>query len=317
MNTPIAPSHAEKGSSETTPPDFIVGAYASLPFDRRDQETYYSLLATQKWINGLEIPFPGDLSESLPWLSRQIADHWNANTITAIPGTMVNVGKNPAFGLASADEDGRASALKFTNRICKSVQELADRTGRSVMKYIQLHSAPTRAAHSDAFARSLDEIATWNWSGARIVIEHCDAPREDHEPERGFLELADECTIAAEHDVKVHINWGRSCLENRDAATPLQHITLARDKGVLAGVMFSGAGDKDTQYGYPWVDGHLPAYPDEPTSWMTPDQVRQCTQAALGTPGVYFGAKVCVPSESSLNERLAMLKNIRDAALGE
>ena len=317
MNTPIAPSHAEKGSSETTPPDFIVGAYASLPFDRRDQETYYSLLATQKWINGLEITFPGDLSESLPWLSRQIADHWNANTITAIPGTMVNVGKNPAFGLASADEDGRASALKFTNRICKSVQELADRTGRSVIKYIQLHSAPTRAAHSNAFARSLDEIATWNWSGARIVIEHCDAPREDHEPEKGFLELADECTIAAEHDVKVHINWGRSCLENRDAATPLQHITLARDKGVLAGVMFSGAGDKDTQYGYPWVDGHLPAYPDEPTSWMTPDQVRQCTQAALGTPGVYFGAKVCVPSESSLNERLAMLKNIRDAALGE
>ena len=268
MNTP-----------KTTTPDFIVGVYASLPFDRRD--------------------------------------HWNSNTITAIPGTMVNVGKNPAFGLASADEDGRAAALEFTERICKAVQELASRTGRSVVKYVQLHSAPTRGAHSDAFARSLGEIATWDWSGARIVIEHCDAPREDHEPEKGFLELADECTIAAEHDVKLHINWGRSCLEDRDAATPLRHITTARDKGVLAGVMFSGAGDKDTQYGYPWVDGHLPAYPDEPTSWMTPDRIRECAHAALGTPGVYLGAKVCVPSESSLNERVAMLKDIHDAALGE
>ena len=133
MNTP-----------KTTSPDFIVGAYASLPFDRRDQETYYSLLAEQNWINGLEIPFPGDLTESLPWLSRQIADHWDSSTITAIPGTMVNVGKNPKFGLASADEDGRAAALEFTDRICTAVQELASRTSRSAIKYVQLHSAPTR-----------------------------------------------------------------------------------------------------------------------------------------------------------------------------
>ncbi|MDU7286841.1 DUF4862 family protein [Corynebacterium kroppenstedtii] len=69
--------------------------------------------------------------------------------------------------------------------------------------------------------------------------------------------------------------------------------------------------------GYPWVDGHLPAYPDEPRSWMTADRIRECAHAALDTPGVYLGAKVCVPSESSLNERVAMLKNIYDAALGE
>jgi hypothetical protein len=172
MNTPLTTSPAEPDSSETPRPDFIVGAYTSLPFDRRDQETYYSLLSEQAWINGLEIPFPGDLTESLPWLSHQIADHWNSNTITAIPGTMVNVSKNHKFGLASADEDGRDAALEFTDRICKAVQELASRTGRSVIKYVQLHSAPTTGAHSETFACSLDEIATWDWSGARIVIEH-------------------------------------------------------------------------------------------------------------------------------------------------
>lgn len=59
--------------------------------------------------------------------------------------------------------------------------------------------------------------------------------------------------------MKLHINWGRSCLEDRDAATPLQHITTARDKRVLAGVMFSGAGDKDTQYGWLPVGRRPPA----------------------------------------------------------
>ena len=45
-------------------PSFVVGAYASLPQGREAQETYYDLLGEQPWIEGTELPFPGDLADT-------------------------------------------------------------------------------------------------------------------------------------------------------------------------------------------------------------------------------------------------------------
>jgi len=79
---------------------------------------------------------------------------------------------------------------------------------------------------------------------------------------------------------------------------------------VLDGIVFSGAGPEETQYGYSWIDGHLPAQADEPTSLMDTEQIGRCAQAAIAGGAEYLGAKVCVPKDASLEQRLAMLTGI-------
>lgn len=293
---------------------FVVGAYASLPTGREAQENYYALLAEQPWICGIEIPYPGDLAENWEWLYAQLPEHWDATTITAIPGTMVNVGKNPDFGLASADAEGREAAFDFTNAIREVVNRMADRRGGAVVARVQLHSAPTNRAEAAVYQDSLGKLVELDWSGAQLVTEHCDSPREGHKPEKGFLTIAEEIEIARQTGTGIHINWGRSCLEERDAKAPLAHIQQAGEAGVLAGVLFSGAGPEATQYGYEWIDGHLPATPDEPTSLMTPEVIAEAAAAGRAGGASYLGAKICVPSAASLEERLGMLQTIYQAA---
>ena len=92
---------------------FIIGAYASHPAPEL-QEDYYKLLAQQPWINGLEMPYPGQIATDNELLAGLLSADWDFNTITAIPGTMQNVGKDANFGLASPDRDGREAALAFT-----------------------------------------------------------------------------------------------------------------------------------------------------------------------------------------------------------
>ena len=85
---------------------FVLGAYASLPAPELEAD-YYQLLATQPWVSGVEIPYPGQLATQAPLLASRLAKHWNFNTITAIPGTMQHVWKDANFGLASPDDAGR------------------------------------------------------------------------------------------------------------------------------------------------------------------------------------------------------------------
>ena len=87
---------------------------------------------------------------------------------------------------------------------------------------------------------------------------------------------------------------------------------------MLDGIVFSGAGPEETQYGYSWIDGHLPAQADEPTSLMDEVQIARCAQAAVAGGVEYLGAKVCIPKGVSLEQRLAMLEGIyRACGLGE
>ena len=66
---------------------------------------------------------------------------------------------------------------------------------------------------------------------------------------------------------------------------------------------------EETQYGYSWVDGHLPGQSDEPASLMSDAEIKRCAQAAIEGGCNYLGAKMCVPKDASLEERLAMLTN--------
>ena len=288
---------------------FIIGAYASHPAPELEAD-YYRLLARQPWVSGVEIPYPGQLATRVDLLASHLAEHWDFNTITAIPGTMQNVGKHASFGLASPDEAGRRAALDFTRALREDLAALNDRAGRAVVTRVQLHSAPTRTADADAFKRSLETLQEWDWYGARLVVEHCDRYVPEQSPEKGFLSLEDEIGIVGQLGIGIHINWGRSVIEGRDASTAYEHVREAGERGVLDGIIFSGAGPQETRYGYGWIDGHLPAQADEPASLMSGDEIARCARRAIAGGVEYVGAKVCVPDDASLERRLAMLENI-------
>ena len=296
---------------------FVIGAYASHPAPELEAD-YYRLLADQPWVSGVEMPYPGQLATQGEVLASHLAPRWDFNTITAIPGTMQNVWKNENFGLASPDEAGRAAALDFTRALRDDLAALCDRAGRALVARVQLHSAPTRLAQEDAFKRSLAELATWDWCGAHLVIEHCDKYVPEQNPEKGFLSLESEIDIVSEAGIGIHLNWGRSAVEGRSADTAYEHVLEAGKRGVLDGIIFSGAGPEETQYGYSWIDGHLPAQADEPTSLMNEAEIARCAKAAIEGGANYLGAKVCVPKDASLEKRLEMLTNIyRACGLGE
>ena len=291
---------------------FIVGAYASMP-DTNKQDEYYRLLGQLDWVNGIEIPYPGDLADNATWLAERLCPQWDSNTITAIPGTMQNVGKNPLFGLACADEEGRGLAIAQAKQISEVARELSDYLGHAAVSKVQVHSAPTRLADASAFRTSLEELKELDWGGATIVVEHCDRFIKEQPPEKGFLSLTEEIEICRTLGLKIHINWGRSAVEGRSAATPYEHILEAGQSGVLAGVFFSGAGSQECAYGYAWIDGHLPAQPDEPSSLMSEEEISRCSKAAIRGGAKYLGAKICVPKDAPLEQRIRMLKTIYNA----
>lgn len=298
-------------------PEFIVGAYASLPQGRPSQELYYMLLGEQSWVRGTELPFPGDLAneDDRHWLAEHLPAHWHTNSVTAIPGTMRRMNEDPWFGLASPQEAGRRDAIGFFEDLRRAVADVARVRGAQDIAYIELHSAPRRVADAERMEESLRLLASWDWSGARLVIEHCDRYIDGQEPEKGFLRLDDEIALCKELGIGLTVNWGRSAVEGRSARTALEHVRRCADADALTGLMFSGAGPEETIYGYPWIDGHLPMNPDEPTSLMDADAIAECMHAAntQKRPIAYVGAKVCVPRDATLDERVRYLSHIHEA----
>lgn len=293
---------------------FIVGAYASLPASRSEQEEFYGALAAQPWVNGLEIPFRARISDDVEWFASQLSEHFSTNMLTPIPGVMHKLGENSGFGLASNDDGGRAAALDYLLNASWAIKEVNDAANRQVFTHVALHSAPTGGAHVDAFARSLEVASQWDWDGARLVIEHQDEFIEGQDPQKGFLSLADEMRAAADHGIQVVINWGRSAIEGRNPDTPLAHVQVAGDAGVLGGVIFSGAHDQPNSFGPAWNDDHVPLHEDEPTSLMTAARVGAVATAARAYPVSLLGAKVSIGADVPLSTRLDMLRRIAMSA---
>ncbi|MBN9644689.1 DUF4862 family protein [Corynebacterium mendelii] len=293
----------------TSPTPFVVGAYASMPGDSAGQARYYDMLADTGWVTGIEVPFPGQLADhdSRDWLGGQLAGRFPHSIVTAIPGTMVNVWRDKNFGLGSPDELGRKQAIDFTARIHAAVTAVHATHGQ-IFDAVAVHSAPTHLRTAKDFTESLKEVLSWEWGDTRIIIEHCDKDTASHTPEKGFLPIEEELAIAGQLGIKVSVNWGRIAVEARNGEEPNTLIGTAAKTGCLAGVVFSGASPAQTIYGGPWADGHLPASDDEPTSLMTPEIIAEAT--GLAGEVDFFGAKCCVPPESGLDERLAMLTRI-------
>ena len=284
----------------------VVGTYPVDPTDPEDSRRFYAALDRSGLYGALELPADAGGARTVP---AAVPPGWSL-VVTAIPGTMRQMAADPTFGLASTDEEGRRRALDFAGVLREDVARLT-REGRRTLA-VQLHSAPRGLGSGAALQRSLTELAAWDWSGAHLTVEHCDALLPDHAPEKGFLPLESEIEAvlrtaeATGVDVGITVNWARSVIETRRPQEAERHVRRAAEDGVLAGVMFSSCAPVATEFGYPWIDAHLPSREvagAPPASLLTATHVRDCL-AASGSP-LYAGLKVDVRPRGLAPEELA------------
>ena len=307
---------------------YILGAYVTSPnlftWDPQSEESYFQGLKTLEHVRGLELPFWGELHLfDEAWLLKNLDPQWD-NALTCIPGLMKAMSENPQFGLASDDPTGRQSALEFMDRARQGVLTLNQNADRLATIAVHLTSSPQKSvpgvsSSTASFQRSLETLKTWDWQGAKLTIEHCDAYLEDHPPEKGFLILEDEISATleanrnnSENPVGITVNWGRSVLEKRHVDGAVDHIRQAREAGLLCGLMFSGCTDQKTPYGV-WKDTHMPPpqvgdneyYAEH--SLMTADEIIRCLQESHFDSLSYLGIKIMLmPEGASLEERIGV-----------
>ncbi len=301
---------------------YIVGAYAAAPPAGSDPVAVAAFLdgaAALPGFRGFELPYIGDSDSFSSSTPANVDPSWDL-VVTAIPGTVGRTAADPSFGLASTAPAGRAAALRFTDGLRSAVLGLNDRAGRRAVIAVELHSAPTGYADRSAFRASLESIAGWDWDGAALTVEHCDAARPGQPAQKGYLPLADEIDAVAGLPgfAGVTVNWGRSAIEGRSAATAIEHIDQARSRGLLAGVMLSGASDRDGTFGAAWSDAHLPpsaaadgepGLASEQTSLLGPAEIADSLQHAGGEQ-LFTGLKIGVrPVDLPLDARIAYLRN--------
>ena len=218
---------------------YIIGAYATAPslgIENKlvEKEFYDKLIESIPELRGLEIPFWGKEIHSYGsnFLIDIVNPNWD-NVLTCIPGTMLSLKKNPKFGLASDDNNGRIEALNMHKIANQKIKDINNKFGRKSFIAIQIASAPSNSKEGvrssiDSFFISLDEILSWDWGGAKIVIEHCDTFIKNQSFEKGFLTLDDEIKILSSfnenYEVGITINWARSAIEGKSSNKPIEHL---------------------------------------------------------------------------------------------
>ena len=251
---------------------FIVGAYATAPSlgggSEEEERDFYRLLTEScPSIRGLEIPFWGENLHqfSSDFLYEMMKDDWES-VLTCIPGTMSALSEDKHFGLASADEESRKRAVAMHRKANQRVRECNEHFGHQAILSVQIATAPSMpvdgvSSSLDGLEKSLEEMLAWDWQGARVVIEHCDAAIDKRRFEKGFLSLHEEMEMLEKFSDSFSpgatVNWARSAIEGRSPDTPVDHLAMLRDKGLLSGLIFSGVSEQDEAYGE-WKDAHMP-----------------------------------------------------------
>lgn len=251
---------------------FVIGAYATAPSLGGDdinleRQFYEQLINSIPEIKGFEIPFWGEEIHRFgtEFLLEFLQPEWN-HVLTCIPGSVKGVEKNPSFGLASNDIKGRSDAVRMHIRANQMVRKINMHSGRPSILAVHIATAPSVPVDGvtssvDSLLLSMNEILSWDWMGARIVIEHCDSYVGTHPFEKGFMSIDEEISVlksfAGNFKVGLAINWARSAIEGRSSSTVVDHLKLARKNKLLSGFFFSGVSDKDGSYGL-WKDSHMP-----------------------------------------------------------
>ncbi|HET7723064.1 MAG TPA: DUF4862 family protein, partial [Propionibacteriaceae bacterium] len=157
-----------------------VGAYPTYGrADSPEAARVVTLLAASPLVAGLEVPF-ADGRLVLP--DAPTPSDWG-HVVTLMPATMSVLVADPAWGPASEDPAGRAAAVD----LLRTVRDVV--AARTDVAAVELQSAPTRTGSAAAFAATLSAVASWDWNGVDLVVEHCDAWTSAHAPEKGFLSL--------------------------------------------------------------------------------------------------------------------------------
>ncbi|MBI1776296.1 MAG: DUF4862 family protein [Proteobacteria bacterium] len=309
---------------------YFLGAYAASPCGSQWSEAaegaYFDGLRRLPTLRGLEVPFTGRLHRhDEAWFLTHI-DRACDFVVTCIPGTMEALQSNPHFGLASESGAGRQAALAFAASARDAVTRLNGHLGRTAVVAVELHSAPSPAASgvrssAASFTRSLSEIRSWDWQGAGLVVEHCDAFRPGRPYIKGFLGLEEEIDAVTRANagsalrIGIAVNWGRSVLEMREPATALQHIRRLRSADLLSGLIFSGCGAVAGPYGA-WQDTHMPHAPapgieyGAEGSLMTEAEIDRSLAAAVPSALAFLGAKIAVrPEGVAVAERVGFCRD--------
>ncbi len=289
------------------------------PWDRDGETALFEGLARLD-LAGLELPFTGRLhAHDDAWLLDRLRPEWRV-IITLLPGTMDRLKDDRHFGLASADPDGRKRALDFAVQARRVVEHIHGYLGRGRVAAVAVHSAPRLGGSGaksslESFAASLTELRSEDWSGAELLVEHCDAAVPDHAPDKGFLRVEDECAAVSlskgPTPARLLVNWGRSAIETRSTAGPTEHIRRCVEAGLLSGVFFSGATPEDPDYGA-WKDSHAPFAVSRPSSILSVAAAKE----ALANAGEleFVGLKIQpLPASLATAERLALLRENLDA----
>jgi hypothetical protein len=298
---------------------YIVGAYATAPSlgvkGNKELETqYYEQIQSIAHMRGLEIPFWG---EELHWFGSDflldlIRPDWE-NVLSCIAGTMDGLSKNAKFGIASDDEQGRQDAVAMHKRANQLLHKMNDRYGCQSIIAAAFATGPTIpfegvSSSKESLLSSMEEILSWDWGGAKIVIEHCDVTRQGEPLVKGFQKLDQEIEVlqilARDHEVGILINWGRSAIEGRSSQTPVEHLKMANEHNLLSGLIFSGTSSADELYGS-WNDNHMPFAQAfdvkhfEENSLLTTETIQKSLAAVDLEKLDYIGVKLlCMPLDS-------------------
>jgi hypothetical protein len=274
----------------------IIAGYTAAPTDKRDAAIYYEQLFAVPRVGGLELGWNGtntrtDIQADIADLLNSVPAEW-VFTLSAIRSTYQSWVKDHRFGLASADEDGRLAAVDMARGIADAIKAINDNAGRRVVTAVELHAAPgfndrTFNPNPHAFARSLRQVADFDWNGTAVLVEHCDAFVPNQIPAKGFLSLEQEIDVLktlAGSPIGLSLNWGRSLIELRDPDRVADQVEQASASGLLKAFTFSGTAEIDNPVGRAWADSHLPfADPvdgryGEPASLLTVARAQESLQ---------------------------------------
>ncbi|GAA1229289.1 hypothetical protein JOF42_000243 [Microbacterium phyllosphaerae] len=242
---------------------------------------------------GLEVPWMGRLHPHDPeWFLSHVPAGAEL-AVTPLPWVMKRCGTDARYGIASPDDEGRRAAVDDLRAVAGDVRRIGAESDASVT-LVALHTAPQGNAAPSPLVESLAEISQWDWAGAQLVIEHCDAAIASHAWEKGFLSLDEEigAILAADASLALWLNWGRSVIETRDADAVTEQIARAVATGLLSGLTFSGSAAVDGPYGSAWADGHLPLATADPESGSLLDDAHVAAALAEAGDVERFGLKV-------------------------
>jgi hypothetical protein len=294
--------------------DFIIGAYPCAPSfhqkGEQEEQTFWRELSDTPYIRGLEQPCLEDLHPyGDEWLFRHTPGDWQI-VVTAVMETMRRRGTNSAFGLASADEEQRKASINFYRHLHQKIDAVNTRFPGKVIA-LEMQAAPQAGNASveqatEAFARSIREIAGWDWS-CDLVLEHCDA-MNGCAPRKGFLPLEQVLDVVKDTDISVCINWARSAIEGRNTTRPAEHVQAALKAGKLGALMFSGT-TATGEYG-DWQDLHAPFSSFCAESLMTTEHAKTLFTAASTATLKFSGIKLLeINANANVDHRIAILRD--------